>query len=162
MGKEKMMKEAKKELKEEGLSEEDADKALDMFKKGDKDGLMKMKKEHDAKKGKKPKKEKKEEKELAEKKKGKKLAEKKKGKKLAEKKKGKKLEKKMEGGKPEKPKRLVTLSEESDEASMEKAMKEFEGASDDDKEKMMKEAKKELKEEGPSEEDADKALDMFK
>merc|ERR1712203_1134071 len=78
------------------------------------------------------------------------------------KKKGKKLEKKMEGGKPEKPKRLVTLSEESDEASMEKAMKEFEGASDDDKEKMMKEAKKELKEEGLSEEDADKALDMFK
>merc|ERR1711990_1265199 len=130
--KEKMMKEAKKELKEEGLSEEDADKALDMFKKGDKDGLMKMKKEHDAKKeGKKPKKEKKEDKELVEKKKGKKLA---------EKKKGKKLEKKMEGGKPEKPKRLVTLSEESDEASMEKAMKEFEGASDDDKEKMMKEA----------------------
>merc|ERR1711990_418651 len=124
MGKEKMMKEAKKELKEEGLSEEDADKALDMFKKGDKDGLMKMKKEHDAKKGKKPKKEK-EDKELVEKKKGKKLAEKKKGKKLAEKKKGKKL---------------VTLSEESDEASMEKAMKEFEGASDDDKEKMMKEA----------------------
>merc|ERR1711874_713207 len=129
---------AKKELKEEGLSDEDADKALDMFKKGDKDGLMKMKKEHDAKKGKKPKKEKKEDKELVEKKKGKKLAEKKKGKKL------------------------VTLSEESDEESMEKAFKEFEGASDDDKEKMMKEAKKELKEEGLSDDDADKALDMFK
>merc|ERR1712070_562757 len=122
--KEKMMKEAKEDLKKEGLSDEDAEKALDMFKKGDKDGLMKMKKEHD-KKGKKPKKE---DKELVEKKKGKKLAEKKKGKKL------------------------VTLSEESDEESMEKAMKEWEGASDDDKEKMMKEAKEDLKKEGLSDE----------
>merc|ERR1712014_496430 len=113
MGK-KMRAEAKKDLKKEGLSEEEADKALDMFEKGDKEGLMKMKKEHDKKKG--------GDKKGGDKKgsddKEKELVEKKKGKKLAEKKKGKKL---------------VTLSEESDEESMEKAMKEWEAADEEGK-----------------------------
>merc|ERR1711874_878769 len=42
-GKEEWMVEAKKDLKGEGMSDEDVEKAAEMFEKNDMDGLMKMK-----------------------------------------------------------------------------------------------------------------------
>merc|ERR1712066_118366 len=57
--KEAMLEEGKKAMKEEGMSDEEVEKAVGMFEKGELDDLMKMKKEMDKKHGKKDKKDKK-------------------------------------------------------------------------------------------------------
>jgi len=129
--KEKMEGEAREALKEEGLSDKEVNKAMDMFKKNDIDGLMKMKREMEGKggKGKGGKGEGKGDKKLA--------------------------------TKPKKPVpgKLVTLSEEKDESEerndMEKAREEYENASPEDKKKMEEMSREALKKEGLKDDEVD-------
>merc|ERR1711913_43302 len=129
-GKEEWMAEAKKDLKGEGMPDEDVEKAAEMFEKNDMDGLMKMKRKMEKKK--------------------------KDG--------DKKLAKPMKGEKP--VLRLVALSEEGkdesdDRKQMEEEKEKFDKLDKKGKEEWMVEAKKDLKGEGMSDEDVEKAAEMF-
>merc|ERR1711972_255069 len=134
--KEAMLEEGKKAMKEEGMSDEEVEKAVGMFEKGELDDLMKMKKEMEKKHGKKG---------------GKKGGDKK----LLSEKDGKKGEKKGD------KKKFVMLSEDDDMEDMKKAMEEFEKAGPKEKEAMLEEGKKAMKEEGMSDEEVEKAVGMF-
>merc|ERR1712066_409012 len=123
-------------MKEEGMSDEEVEKAVGMFEKGELDDLMKMKKEMEKKHGKKG---------------GKKGGDKK----LLSEKDGKKGEKKGD------KKKFVMLSEDDDMEDMKKAMEEFEKAGPKEKEAMLEEGKKAMKEEGMSDEEVEKAVGMF-
>merc|ERR1719230_1977827 len=105
--KEAMLEEGKKAMKEEGMSDEEVEKAVGMFEKGELDDLMKMKKEMEKKHGKK-------------------------------------------GGKKGGDKKFALLSEDDDMEDMKKAMEEFEKAGPKEKEAMLEEGKKAMKEEGMS------------
>merc|ERR1711972_719738 len=133
--KEAMLEEGKKAMKEEGMSDEEVEKAVGMFEKGELDDLMKMKKEMEKKHGKKG---------------GKKGGDKK----LLSEKDGKKGEKKGD------KKKFVMLSEDDDMEDMKKAMEEFEKAGPKEKEAMLEEGKKAMKEEGMSDEEVEKAVGM--
>merc|ERR1712066_895259 len=124
--KEAMLEEGKKAMKEEGMTEEEVEKAVGMFERGELDDLMKMKKE-------------------MEKKHGKKGGKKGEDKKLLSEKEGKKGEKKGDD-----KKKFVMLSEDDDMEDMMKAMDEFEKAGPKEKEAMLEEGKKAMKEEGMS------------
>merc|ERR1712178_311027 len=108
--KEAMLEEGKKAMKEEGMSDEEVEKAVGMFEKGELDDLMKMKKEMEKKHGKK-------------------------------------------GGKKGGDKKFALLSEDDDMEDMKKAMEEFEKAGPKEKEAMLEEGKKAMKEEGMSDEE---------
>merc|ERR1711988_2040533 len=123
-------------MKEEGMSDEEVEKAVGKFEKGELDDLMKMKKEMEKKHGKKG---------------GKKGGDKK----LLSEKDGKKGEKKGD------KKKFVMLSEDDDMEDMKKAMEEFEKAGPKEKEAMLEEGKKAMKEEGMSDEEVEKAVGMF-
>merc|ERR1711988_353558 len=140
--KEAMLEEGKKAMKEEGMSDEEVEKAVGMFEKGELDDLMKMKKEMEKKHGKK----------------GGKKGEDKKFALLSEDKDKKKSGKK--GGNGDK-KKFVMLSEDDDMEDMKKAMEEFEKAGPKEKEAMLEEGKKPMKEEGMTEEEVEKAVGMF-
>merc|ERR1711972_1280673 len=105
-------------MKEEGMTEEEVEKAVGMFERGELDDLMKMKKE-------------------MEKKHGKKGGKKGEDKKLLSEKEGKKGEKKGDD-----KKKFVMLSEDDDMEDMKKAMAEFEKAGPKEKEAMLEEGKK--------------------
>merc|ERR1712066_1181347 len=108
--KEAMLEEGKKAMKEEGMSDEEVEKAVGMFEKGELDDLMKMKEDKDKKHGKK-------------------------------------------GGKKGGDKKFTMLSEDDDMEDMKKAMEEFEKAGPKEKEAMLEEGKKAMKEEGMSDEE---------
>merc|ERR1712187_133792 len=135
--KEAMLEEGKKAMKEEGMTEEEVEKAVGMFERGELDDIMKMKKKMEKKHGKK--------------------GGKKKFALLSEDKDEKKSGKKGGNG----GKKFVMLSEDDDMEDMKKAMDEFEKAGPKEKEAMLEEGKKAMKEEGMTEEEVEKAVGMF-
>merc|ERR1711972_874538 len=65
------------------------------------------------------------------------------------------------GGKKGGDKKFTMLSEDDDMEDMKKAMEEFEKAGPKEKEAMLEEGKKAMKEEGMSDEEVEKAVGMF-